>query len=71
MCVSLCMSVFLNLAPINTAVTVHCPEHPEVQQLSKRLPSSMTVQKLKGLLQRVYRVDWAEQRLAYLDSTVC
>ena len=29
----------------------------------------MTLQKLKGLLQRVYGVDSVEQRLSYLDSS--
>ena len=55
---------------VSPAVSVHCPEQPEARRLSKRLPGTMTVQKLKGLLQRVYRVDVADQRLTYLDSTV-
>lgn len=51
------------------ALTVRCPDQPEAKQLSKRLPSSMTVQKLKGLLQRVYTVNTTQQRLSYIDNT--
>jgi Leucine-rich repeat (LRR) protein len=51
------------------SVTISCPEEPEARQLAKRLPGSVTVQKLKGLLQRVYRVDTAQQRLSYLDRS--
>jgi hypothetical protein len=50
------------------AVSVCCPDQPEARQLSKRVPGSMTVQKLKGMLQRVYGVDSSQQRLTYLDS---
>ena len=64
----LLLCVFPELA--GPAVVISCPDHPEARQLSKRLPGYLTVQKLKGLLQRVYRVDTGQQRLSYLDSTV-
>ena len=51
-------------------MVIRCPDHPEATQLSKRLPGSMTVQKLKGLLRRVHKVDSSRQRLSYLDSSV-
>ncbi|CAI8015350.1 Tubulin-specific chaperone E, partial [Geodia barretti] len=51
------------------SVVISCPDHPEATQLSKRLPGSMTVQKLKGLLRRVHKVDSSRQRLSYLDSS--
>jgi hypothetical protein len=59
----------ISLAVSLLAVTISCPEEPEARQLAKRLPGSVTVQKLKGLLQRVYRVDTAQQRLSYLDRS--
>ena len=51
-------------------MTVRCPEQPEAKVLQKRLPDTMTVQKLKSLLQRVYKVDSSSQRLSYLDLEV-
>jgi len=52
------------------AVTIRCPEVPERKELNKKLPSTMTVQKLKGLLQRLYKVPYSEQKLSYQDSRV-
>jgi len=49
-----------------TAVTVKCPDHPEQKQLTKKLPGTMTIQKVKGLLQRMYRVNSSDQRLSYV-----
>ena len=51
------------------AVTIKCPDSSE-NELKKKLPGTMTVQKLKGLLQRLYKIDSSEQRLSYLDSRV-
>ena len=47
-----------------------CPDHPDAKTLSKKLPGTMTVQKLKGLLQRLYKVDSSNQSLSYLDEKV-
>lgn len=53
-----------------SAISVRCPDCPEQPQLSKKLPATMTVQKLKGLLARAYKVSSTDQRLSYLDSRV-
>ncbi|XP_064391442.1 tubulin-specific chaperone E-like [Halichondria panicea] len=67
--------VLMRQKPVTTAlkhglisVSVRCPGRPEQRSLDKKLPATMTVQKLKGVLQRVYRVDTSDQRLSYLDS---
>ena len=52
------------------AVTIKCPDNSGQKELSKKLPGTMTVQKLKGLLQRLYKVDSSEQKLSYLDNRV-
>lgn len=52
------------------AVTVKCPDNSGEKELTKKLPKTMTVQKLKGLLQRLYKVDSSEQKLSYLDNRV-
>lgn len=52
------------------AVTIKCPDHPEQKQLIKKLPGTMTIQKLKGLLQRMYRVNSSDQKLSYVDKRV-
>ena len=52
------------------AVTVKCPDSSGEKELTKKLPKTMTVQKLKGLLQRLYKVDSSEQKLSYLDNRV-
>ena len=53
-----------------SAVTIRCPDHPEKKELAKKLPGTMTVQKLKGLLQRIYKVDSSDQKLSYCDKKV-
>ena len=52
------------------AITIKCPDHPEQKQLAKKLPGTMTIQKLKGLLQRMYRVNSSDQKLSYVDKRV-
>ena len=52
------------------AVTIKCPDHPEQKQLAKKLPGTMTIQKLKGLLQRMYKVNSSDQKLSYVDKRV-
>jgi hypothetical protein len=55
---------------VHVAVTVKCPDNSGEKELTKKLPGTMTVQKLKGLLQRLYKVDTSEQKLSYLDNRV-
>ena len=52
------------------AVGIRCPDQPGQREVSKKLPASMTVQKLKGLLQRLYKVDTCDQKLSYIDKRV-
>ena len=64
--------IFLDLCVISrgAAVTIKCPNNLGEKELTKKLPGTMTVQKLKGLLQRLYKVDSSEQKLSYLDNRV-
>ena len=69
------MPIFLDLCgvidlPRGAAVAIKCPDNSDQKELSKKLPGTMTVQKLKGLLQRLYKVDTSEQKLSYLDNRV-
>ena len=36
----------------------------------KKLPAHMTVQNLKGLLQRLYKIDTSRQKVSYFDERV-
>lgn len=36
----------------------------------KKLPAHMTVQNLKGLLQRLYKIDTSRQKVSYFDKRV-
>lgn len=64
------VNCFLDLRLVPPAVTIKCPDDSDRKELMKKLPGTMTVQKLKGLLQRLYKVDGAEQKLTYLDERV-
>ena len=66
------MLIFLDLCVTShgIAVTIKCPDNSGKKELTKKLPGTMTVQKLKGLLQRLYKVDSSEQKLSYLDNRV-
>lgn len=55
---------------LTLAVTIRCPDHPEKKEIVKKLPITMTIQKVKGLLQRVYKVDSSDQKLSYRDKKV-
>ena len=63
---------FISLTFDGAAVKIRCPDHPssDGRELTKKLPGTMTVQKLKGLVQRLYKVDTSEQKLSYLDEQV-
>ena len=54
----------------SSALTISLPDDPSKPQLTKKLPDTMTVQKLKGLLQHLYKVDSSDQRLSYISHKV-
>ncbi|KAM6433319.1 tubulin-specific chaperone E [Rhynochetos jubatus] len=49
-------------------LTIKCPEKPEQQPVEKKLPESMTVQKVKGLLYRLLKIPGSELKLSYESS---
>ena len=53
-----------------TAVTLCCPDDPSKEERVRKVPASMTVQKLKGLIQRLYKISSSEQTLSYQSKEV-
>ena len=53
-----------------SALTITFPDDPSKPPLTKKLPDTMTIQKLKGLLQHLYKVDSCDQRLSYISQKV-
>uniref|UniRef100_A0ACB8GBH3 Uncharacterized protein n=1 Tax=Sphaerodactylus townsendi TaxID=933632 RepID=A0ACB8GBH3_9SAUR len=51
-----------------SALTIKCPDKPEQKPISKKLPDSMTIQKVKGLLYRLLRIPGSELKLSYESS---
>ncbi|XP_070577228.1 tubulin-specific chaperone E-like [Ptychodera flava] len=51
-------------------VSITCPQKPETKTVSKKLPGSMTVQKLKMLIQRLFKVSTSDQKLAYISKKI-
>ncbi|XP_040285240.1 tubulin-specific chaperone E [Bufo bufo] len=49
-------------------LTIMCPEKPDQKPIKKKLPDSMTVQKVKGLLYRLLKVPSSELKLSYESS---
>eukprot|EP00794_Sanderia_malayensis_P013806 gene13806-15251_t len=49
---------------------IKCPDCSEKKSFTKKLPATMTVQQLKTILQRLYKIESYNQKLAYLDSKV-
>ena len=49
-------------------VTIKCVNDIEKQSVTKKLPSTMTISKLKGLLQRIFKVSPSSQILSYVDE---
>ncbi|NXP45525.1 TBCE protein, partial [Heliornis fulica] len=49
-------------------LTIKCPENPEQKPVEKKLPESMTVQRVKGLLYRILKIPGSELRLSYQSS---
>jgi len=45
-----------------------CPECSSKPVTQKRVPATMTLQQLKGVLQRLYKVPTSKQKISYLDS---
>ncbi|NXF96979.1 TBCE protein, partial [Eubucco bourcierii] len=49
-------------------LTIKCPEKPERKPVEKKLPESMTVQRVKGLLYRLLKIPGSELKLSYKSS---
>ncbi|KAJ7342272.1 hypothetical protein JRQ81_009991 [Phrynocephalus forsythii] len=49
-------------------LTFTCPDKPEQKPIEKKLPDSMTVQKVKGLLYRLLKIPGSELKLSYESS---
>ncbi|XP_069810559.1 tubulin-specific chaperone E isoform X2 [Dendropsophus ebraccatus] len=49
-------------------LTIMCPDRPDQKPIKKKLPDSMTVQKVKGLLYRLLKVPGSELKLSYESS---
>ncbi|NWR71415.1 TBCE protein, partial [Centropus unirufus] len=50
------------------SLTIKCPEKPEQKPVEKKLPESMTVQRVKGLLYRLLKIPGSELKLSYQSS---
>uniref|UniRef100_UPI00398F683F tubulin-specific chaperone E isoform X2 n=1 Tax=Pristiophorus japonicus TaxID=55135 RepID=UPI00398F683F len=50
------------------ALIIRCPDNPDQKLLEKKLPDSMTIQKVRGLLYRLFKVPGAELKLTYISS---
>ncbi|XP_028407630.1 tubulin-specific chaperone E-like [Dendronephthya gigantea] len=50
-------------------VTIKCVTDIDRQSVTKKLPGSMTIAKLKGLLQRIFKVPPSSQILSYVDKS--
>jgi len=50
------------------SVTITCPDAPDKKSVTKKLPGTMTIGKLKGLFNRLFKVDSSDQRLSSVDS---
>ncbi|NWH29249.1 TBCE protein, partial [Chloropsis hardwickii] len=49
-------------------LTIKCPEKPEQKPVEKKLPESMTIQKVKGLLYRLLKIPGSDLKLSYKSS---
>ncbi|XP_062831444.1 tubulin-specific chaperone E isoform X2 [Anolis carolinensis] len=50
------------------ALTFKCPDKPDQKPIEKKLPDSMTVQKVKGLLYRLLKIPGSKLKLSYESS---
>ncbi|EMP27272.1 Tubulin-specific chaperone E [Chelonia mydas] len=49
-------------------LTIKCPDKPDQKPIEKKLPDSMTIQKVKGLLYRLLKIPGSELKLSYESS---
>ena len=49
-------------------VTIMAPNMKELKELKKKLPMSLSIQKLKGVLHRLYKLDPSDQLLSYVQQ---
>jgi len=49
-------------------VTITCPDVADKKSVLRKLPGTMTIGKLKGLLYRLFKVDITDQQLYCVDS---
>ncbi|KFU89553.1 Tubulin-specific chaperone E [Chaetura pelagica] len=49
-------------------LTIKCPDKPEQKPVEKKLPESMTIQRVKGLLYRLFKIPGSELKLSYESS---
>ena len=53
-------------------VIITAPDDPGLRALKKKLPLTLTIQKLKGVLHRLYKIDPSDQMLSYVrDELEC
>ncbi|KAK3533705.1 hypothetical protein QTP70_023976 [Hemibagrus guttatus] len=52
------------------AITFECPEDTDRKPIQKKLPDTMIVQKVKGLLYRLLKLPGAELHLSYTNSKI-
>nr|XP_056708341.1 tubulin-specific chaperone E [Euleptes europaea] len=50
------------------SLTIKCPDKPDQKPIDKKLPDSMTIQRVKGLLYRLLRIPGSELKLSYESS---
>ncbi|KAJ6664663.1 hypothetical protein lerEdw1_006236 [Lerista edwardsae] len=51
-------------------LTFKCPDKPDQKPLQKKLPESMTIQKVKGLLYRLLKIPGSELKLSYESAKI-
>jgi len=50
------------------SLEIKCPDFPTKPITEKKVPSTMTLQQLKGVIQRLYKVPTSKQNICYLDT---
>jgi len=50
------------------SISIMAPDNNTKPKVEKNVPATMTVQQLKGIIQRLFKVASSKQRLSYLDS---
>jgi len=49
-------------------IEIKCPDCTSKPITQKKVPSTMTLQQLKGVLQRLYKVPTSKQKISYFDT---